>query len=200
MPLGKYSLKLKKNKNYIDQNSPQYSLSYRVKKEDPRHASHAILSALIGCNDVIIELNTDLIDNKFEKNVQSFDRFVNYIRSSKLEYSNRNIPSKKIYSIFGFNIESNKKKELQEFLVYVPNKVWSDTSFKDFLPVCGARYYITESPMASESIVSKLPEMDEKEKKETFKLIVFDYTLIGQMGLVSDKLCREDFQKLLGCK
>jgi hypothetical protein len=85
-------------------------------------------------------------------------------------------------------------------VVYVPHDVWKNESFKDKLPISGARYYITNYPMEAEDIVNKILTMDDKEIKTTFKLIIFDFAFYGQMGIVTDVLNKDDFHRLLRYK
>jgi hypothetical protein len=54
MPFKKYTLKLKENNNIINQNLPRFSLSYRTKREDPRHVSYDIITALSENSDIIM--------------------------------------------------------------------------------------------------------------------------------------------------
>jgi len=200
MPLKKYKLKLKENIDTVDQKLPRFSLSYRVKKENPGHASYDILTALSENNDIIIEIDTDYFDSKLNINRQYFQQFVDTVSSLGLTHSLKEFTSAQSYSLFGFRVESGKKKQTRKLAVYVPHNVWENEILKDILPGCGARYYITKYPMDAEDIVNKIWTMDEIEIKNTFKLIIFDFAFYGQMGIVTDVLGKEDFQRLLGCK
>ena len=200
MPFKKYTLKLKENNNIINQNLPRFSLSYRTKREDPRHVSYDIITALSENSDIIIELDTNFFDNKLNIDGQCFQRFIDAAKSLGLTHSSKEFASTHSYSIFGFRVDSGKKKQTQRFAVYVPHDVWKNESFKDKLPISGARYYITNYPMEAEDIVNKILTMDDKEIRTTFKLIIFDFAFYGQMGIVTDVLNKDDFHRLLGCK
>jgi len=200
MLFKKYKLKLRENSNISDQNIPRFSLSYQVKKVDPGNASYDILTALSDNSDIIIELDTDYLDDKLNINRRCFQRFTNTVSSLGLTHSLKEFASTHSYSMFGFQMESRKKKQTHKFAVYVPRNVWENELFKDNLPICGARYYVTKSPMNAEDIVNKIWTMDEKEIKKIFKLIIFDFTFYGQMGIVTDLFNKEDIHRLLGYK
>ena len=67
MSLGKYRLKLQKNKDFQTSGGPQYTLKYSTKSDNPRHVSHAILSAMIGNDDVILLVSTEFFSNLNQK-------------------------------------------------------------------------------------------------------------------------------------
>ncbi|NLM27737.1 MAG: hypothetical protein GX211_06110 [Clostridiaceae bacterium] len=200
MLFEKYKIKLKENSSSVDHNLPRFSLSYRAKKSDPRHVSYNILTALSENSDIIIELNTDFFDSNPNVNGQYFQQFADEVLSLGLTYSRKEFPSARCYSILGFRIESKNKKNAQKIAVYVPRDIWTNESFRNHLPICGARYYITNRPMDAEDIVNKIWTMDGKEIKNTFKLIIFDYTFYGQMGIETNLYNIDDFNKLLGYK
>lgn len=200
MIFEKYNLKLKENINITNHNLPRFSLSYRVKKNDPRHVSFDIISALSENSDIIIELDTDFFDNNPRINSQYFQQFVDDMSSLGLTRYCKAFPSVQKYTIMGFQIESKKKKQAEKVAVYVPRNIWLNESFRDNLPICGARYYITNHPMDNKDIVNKIWTMDEKEINNTFKLIIFDFAFYGQMGIITDLFNKEDFHRLFGYK
>jgi len=200
MLIEKYKIKIKENINAGDHNLPRFSLSYRAKNNDPRHVSYDILTALSENSDIIIELNTDFFETNTNVSGQFFRQLENAVQSLGLTFNRKEFPSAQYYSILGFKIESKNKKQAQKIAVYVPGIIWTKESFRNYLPLCGARYYITGHPMDAEDIVNKIWEMDGQEIKNTFKLIVFDYTFYGQMGIETNLYCKEDFHRLLGYK
>lgn len=110
MPFKKYKLKLKENNNISNQNLPRFSLSYRVKRKDPRHVSYDLLTALSENSDIIIELDTNFFDNKLNIDRQCFQQFIDAAKSLGLAQSSKEFASTHSYSIFGFRVDSGKKK------------------------------------------------------------------------------------------
>jgi hypothetical protein len=98
MPFKKYTLKLKENNNIINQNLPRFSLSYRTKREDPRHVSYDIITALSENNDIIIELDTNFFDNKLNIDGQCFQRFIDAAKSLGLTHSSKEFASTHSYN------------------------------------------------------------------------------------------------------
>lgn len=120
MPFKKYTLKLKENNNIINQNLPRFSLSYRTKREDPRHVSYDIITALSENSDIIIELDTNFFDNKLNIDGQCFQRFIDAAKSLGLTHSYKEFASTHSYSIFGFRVESSKKNKYKNLWFMFP--------------------------------------------------------------------------------
>jgi hypothetical protein len=214
--LNKPVLKLRVNKDYGSSNSPQYSLKYLTGKLSPRVVSFSILSRLIGDNDVIILLSTDLLQHPWDSNTATFDKFLHSIRSIGLPYKQKNMLSAQNITIFGLQMRSNKKVEIQNLAVYVPNRVWVE-HFCEILPVCGARYYVPKVPLSQ--LIGVVPigtnninisatddtyfterifDMTKEEKAKAFSLDIFDLILAGQMGITSYEPSLDELRRRLG--
>jgi hypothetical protein len=195
--LDSFKLKLKKNKGNAGAEFPQYSLSYKWDQKSPCKAVYAIISALKGSSDVIIEVHTDFFGGINDKENFIAD-FLNNIALHKLEYRHRKVPTNQRPSIFGIPIGKKVKEDAHEIAVFVPARLWEEEFITDILPVYGARYYISKAPADDRDILNDIWSMSYEEKADAFKLILFNMALIGQMGIVSNYLGKEDFIELLG--
>ncbi len=196
MSLGKYRLKLQKNKDFQTSGGPQYTLKYSTKSDNPRHVSHAILSAMIGNDDVILLVSTEFFSNLNQKGPGPVEKFIERARSHGLFLVQRSRPVEQKISFFGFQSRMKKKVEVQEVAAYVPNQVWRD-SFADILPLCGARYFVTPQTMSVSTFINHVLDMSEEEIAKTFKTRIFDLAQAGQMGISSD-LSLEEISHRLG--
>lgn len=198
MAIGKYRIKIKKNRDTVNVDYPQYSLIYKKDTRNPNRASYDILSAFIGNGDIVMEYNSDLHIELGGKKMQYAAELLNQIHTYQLEFVHKNNPSQHRVTLFGVPLENRKKAEADEVVAYVPNHIWKEETFVDVLPACGARYYITRGALDAGSILDTLQKMSEEEKTETFKLIVFDLTSFGQMGISTKYLGLDDLNELLG--
>lgn len=198
MALDKYKLKLKKNKGRTDENLPGYSLSYKTNALNPNPAGYAILSALAGNHDVVIELNTDMFRNMSGIGEDAAAKFLKDAISRHLAHSCKKVRSEQMQTFFGFPTGSKRKKEAQRIAAYIPNVVWREESFQSVLPVCGAVYYFADEPMDAEAIVNDIWNMAEEEKASRFRMIVFNMAEFGQMGITTRSVGEEGLEGLLG--
>lgn len=199
MELAPYKIKLCRNKNTGD-GSCQYSLTYKIGKGDISQAGYDILSALAGDSDLIIELNTDLFSGVSQDPWKCSEKLLSDIQTYNLVYNSRSGPSRALVHFFGMTVERRDKKQVQETAAYVPNSIWKNPSFRDFLPACGARYYITGEPMDARTAVDSLFTLPEEQKAVRFRMILFHMAQYARFGIVSEKVSEEELRGLLGLK
>jgi hypothetical protein len=197
MSLDKYKLKIKKNSDEIDDESPQYSLTYRSGSKDAAGISHEILSALIGENDVIIEINSDMSGPGINK-TDPVAEFIEKTGACNLSYRMRNIQSERNRTVFGFTLDIKKKKQAREALIYIPNAVWHHPAFRNYLPLNGARYYITSERDNVAGFLEEIEKMSLFDKASVSKAVIFDLAICGQMGISSTHLSMDEIEGMLG--
>ena len=110
MSLNQIKMKLLKNKEPVDIGSPQYSLRYRARFDNPRDISYPILSALIGNADVIVMLNSGLFQNAWQGDVHPIEKFLNRIRQLELFHTYRKTPQEK--NLFSLDFQTQRKRRL----------------------------------------------------------------------------------------
>lgn len=195
MSLGKYRLKLRKNKDY-PAGGPQYILNYKSRSDNPRHVSHAILSPFVGNDDVIILMSSEFFASSNQNSEKPVVDFIDSARNLGLFLVQRSRPVEQKLTFFGFPSQMKKRTEVLEAGVYVPNRVWME-SFADILPVCGARYLVTPQAMSVSAFMNNILDMTEEELAKTFSTRIFDLAPVGQMGIISG-LSFEEISHRLG--
>lgn len=195
MSLSKYRIKLRKNKGVIAEGLPQYSLTYKNDPVSAGRISHEILSAFIGSDDVIIEINSDM-SGPDRRQIDPAALLIEKAEELGLASRKKKVLSEKGNAVLGFLVRS--KKQATEALIHIPNDVWNHPDLKSCLPLYGARYYITKGASDAPSMLDKMPEMSEEEKAEAFRMIVFDLAVYGQMGILSASISMEDIKRMLG--
>ena len=197
MTLENYRIKIKRNPNKIKDGSPQYSLTYNSDALNASRISHDILSVFIGENDVIIEINSDM-SGPVNKQSEPVAAFLDKTAIFDLVCKKKNVLSEKSNSLLGLFVGSKKRKQASEALIYIPNNVWCNPDFKKFLPLYGAKYYITDQTVDASAKLNEIAEMNEEDKAEAFRMVIFDLAICGQMGVASAALSMDDITGMLG--
>lgn len=195
MLLSKYKIKLRKNPGRINEGLPRYSLTYKSDPVTAARTSHEILSAFIGGNDVVIEINTDMSGPLHDQD-DPVEAFLVRTGAFGLACRKRKVLSEKDKTVLGFAVRS--KRQACEALIYIPNSVWNHPDMMDCLPLYGARYYITEETGEFSSKLDEIAMMSEEDKAQAFRMIVFDLAICGQMGVTSSSLSLEEIKGMLG--
>ncbi|MBP7175184.1 MAG: hypothetical protein KBA53_03055 [Thermoclostridium sp.] len=197
MSLSKYRLKLQMNKEQSNDSSPQYMLKYNTRSDNPKHVSHSILSSLIGNDDVIILVSTEFFQSTGNVNHTPIDKFVEYVRQLGLFVIERSRPTEENLKFFGFQSNVKKKVEIHEVAAYIPNRVWKD-SLMDFVPMCGARYFVLKEAFSVSTFMDGIFDMNEEAISQTFSTRIFDLAAAGQMGISSNVMDQAEISRLLG--
>lgn len=199
MPFDNKSIKVKENKSDGSLSSPRFSISLKhlTSLNENRLTSYEILSALKGDNDVLIEANSSLFNMPLPERKSYAISFLNSVRELGLDYRYRKGVSQVSQSILA-QLLRNKNTGSHEILAYVPNKVWEMEGFYRILPLYGTRYYITKEPVESGKILDDMSRMLDSEKLEYFRLIVFDSSSLGYMGINSSSMTLSDIKQVLG--
>lgn len=195
MELTQYRLRLNRNRDAED--TPPYSLLYKNRSERACDVSHAILSALIGDHDVIIEVSSDLVSGTKSSGQGLVARFAEEVSAYPVTCRQREVPSGRKMALMGFSIDRSKKDKSREAAVYVPNAAWRQEGFAGVLPLYGVRYYVLREPMA-DMAAERVWTAIEEVKAELFSLILFDVASIGQIGVTPYGVGEEDLKRMLG--
>lgn len=197
MPLRKYRLKLQSCQENAVNGSPQFTLKYNVKSDNPKHVSYSILSPLIGNDDVIILLSTEFFQRTGNGHQTPIDRFIENVRRLGLFIVERKRPTEQKVRLFGFQLNMKKTVEVLEVAVYVPNQVWRD-SFREIVPMCGARYFVLQQMFSVNDFMSGIFDMTEEAITKTFLTSIFDLAAAGQMGVSSNVMDQAEISRRLG--
>lgn len=206
MPIEDLKVKLMRNRNDPGMGLPLYTISYKADPKRPYYPSYQILTALIGQSGVFIELNSDLAvaaQNDRLDTVRNYKETVGKVTG--IEFRSRRLPSAHRPTILGFQFETQKKHEAEELVVFIPNNVWSGEKFMETLPVNGARYYIAkehgnaamEMP-DGHSVLEGFWNMNDEDKADIFKFILFDTPFLGRMGITACNTDERELFELLG--
>ncbi|NLK86548.1 MAG: hypothetical protein GX279_03540 [Clostridiaceae bacterium] len=195
MSLDKYKIKIKKGSEKICGDAPQYSITYKSNLKNASSISHEILSAFIGSNDVIIEINSDMNGPEQNQN-DPVAAFLDKTGTFDLAYRKKKVLSEKGKTVLGFAIGS--KKQACEALIYVPNSVWHHPDMKKCLPLYGAKYYLTDEITDAPAKLNEIAGMSEEDRVEAFGIMIFDLAIYGQMGVLTKALSMDEIKEMLG--
>lgn len=197
MDAKKYKCKLIDTGNNGSLRDPQFALSYKS-GENCQAISYNIISALKENNDVIIEVNSSYAFNSTSETKISPDDFLREIRRLNLKYFCKDIYYAKSQGFLFTLLNKDKEEKGLEILVYVPNEVWQSPEFYKLLPDSGVRYYIVDGSADSSSVFDDMNRLQEEDKINFFRLILFDISYYNHMGIVSRKLSANNIRELLG--
>ncbi len=199
MEINSKNIKIKDNKNENSMDSARFTLNYN-QPGNPQEAqlfAYKLLSLLKGGSDVVMELNSDLFvaNDKPQGDIIQF--YVDYAKRLGLNYRYRKLPSASNKSIFSRLLSPSKKQEAHELVIHVPAGIWEGEGFYEYINIYGARYYFTRSPEAQGDLPDEMSKMTDSDKFDFFKMVVFDLSIMGNMGINSRVLELNDIKKLL---
>lgn len=192
------NFQIKENKTQGELNAPQYSvlLQSAGSEEQKRRTSYKALTALIGGADVVMVLDSSLLNVPQAEREAYALKFLEDIRAFGLEYRYGKIASSAGPSLFSI-IFGSKSGHAHEILAYVPQSVWKTDEFEKVLPIYGAWYYVTENNTDANAVMDDLKRMTDPEKLDYFKLVVFDSSTYGSMGVNSSTLSLAEIKAML---
>lgn len=194
-------IKIKKHKSDLSINSPKFTIEIEQAKSPALQIqnNYEVLTNLIGTSDIVISLDSSLMNLPRQKRVPLIQKFLESIRAIDLEYKylkSTSQPSQSILSI----LFKEKNTEDHEILAYIPNEIWMNSTFQEILPFYGARYFITKDNKNSPSILDDMQRMTDDEKLEYFKLIVFNCIYINSMGICAKYLSLPELEEILSAQ
>lgn len=199
MELKNRIIKLKDNKIRGRLDTAQYTLTYRPEKgrRESAAVSHAILSALKGEGDVLLEINTSLMYDPGMPHEDLIYKCIDAAKRLELEYRYSKVPSSSRPSLFE-RFLTKKPGDAHDLLVRIPAQSWEDEGLLDLILAYGARYYMGWDSSGSENPLDSCLNMMDREKLDRFRIIAFDIGIMGHMGINSAALEPAEVKKLLG--
>lgn len=198
MDINSKTIKIKETKTEDSLESARYYLSYKQsnKVEEARTFSYKLLSLLKGSSDVVMEINTSLFFSS-GTNSDFIQFYIEYAKKLGLDYRYRKIQASGNKSIFSRLLSQGKNQDAHELIIHVPAGIWEMEGFCDYINTNGTRYYFTGAEKASGNLLDEMGRMTDTDKLNFFKLIVFDFCSLGNMGINSKILKLDDLKKLL---
>jgi hypothetical protein len=194
-------IQIKENKVKESLNFVQYILTYDthgLKKENEnltRENSYRIISMLKSDNDVVIEVNSSLLNIRGAQKQAYVFSLLDSLKSMGLDYRYRKMSSSSGQTILSFVI--GKKEDEHEIFIYVPDSVWRTSEFQDIMPAYGAKYYIYDGSLETNECLDNLYRITDEEKLDFFKITIFDPGILERMAINSKRLCLEDLKGLI---
>lgn len=180
------------NKNNTGVSS--FSLVYSGKKLDNPEVSYQIISALKTETFLLLELNSTLLNMGTNDKMMLSSEFKENLRNLGIEFISKKIMDNEKRRVLSISLEG-KKVEGFEIYALIPNEIWCERDFKKAIPQVGARYYLPFEN--SESNLTAFVDLDEEEKLELSKMVIFDHTLLASMGITTTHLSKTDIDQLL---
>jgi hypothetical protein len=196
--LQDFKIQLKENKSKDSQNVAQYILTYTVHgpKKDPksqsRENSYEIISALKSDNDVIIEINSSLLNMAGNQKKQEYVfKLLESIKALGLEYRYRKMNVAAPSSMFSL-VLGKKNIDEHEVLVYVSKDIWKTNEFQNIMPAFGAKYNVYDGSLGADECLDNMYRLTDDEKLDFFRIILYDPGVYNQMAFNSRHLGLED--------
>lgn len=189
-------IKIEENNPWELMGMPRFSVEVKQAKSRDMQIKNnfELLSKLIGDNDIVISLNSTLVNMSQHKFQPLMQQFIETIQELDLEYKSIKTPGRPTSSFLSFLLR-NKEINGQEILAYVPNDAWSN--FQNRLPYYGSRYFIAKNSPIDSSILEDMLKMTDDEKLEYFKIIVYNSIYLGRMGICSKYVSLSELEDLL---
>ena len=203
---SKSKVQIVENKGANGGKIPRFHVSYGAFSESEKTYTEkalVLLDALIGNQDLLIEVKTNYFNLHESKREDVMLAFIKSIRLMNLKYRFRKQGESEAKSIFGAMI-GKKQGESQEFLVSVSNQCWKTEAFRKILPMYGVKFFVCSS-LVKEKNMDEDQLLDntfngqflDEDFDEMFPIILFDCNNIGQMGVFTKKLSLKELKQML---
>lgn len=187
-------IKITDNSNTKLAEYANFSIAYSSRKMESSQVSYEIISALKESNDLIIELNSALINLDVQKKNSLRNNFIEGLQNLGIEFTSKKVAVQEGRTILSITLDT-KKVEGFEIYALVKHEIWLDKEFKKIIPRFGARYYL---PFAhAENNLSAFLELSEDEKINVSKMVVFDNIVLGNMGIATKHIAINELNQLL---
>ena len=170
--------KISQNTSFKHEEATQISIAYSTRKIDNAEASYQILSELISGDDVIIELDSTLLSISENENKLLVSNLTNEFEDLGIEYKKKKTSVNAKKTILSIMLES-KKRDGFEFTAYIPHEIWCSQEFENIIPQIGLRYFLPKS--GTEINLDSFTDLDDEEKKELCRMVIFDHIILGSM-------------------
>ncbi len=187
-------LKISENTNKRDPMISKFTISYSGKKMDNSEVSYEIISALKEERDLVIELNSSLLNMEEHGKKSLLESFTVQLDKLGIEYKNKKLMVNSRRTFLSIFLSARQVEGFKLF-AHIPNEIWNDREFRKIIPVYGLRYYLPERE--SENNFNAFLDLDEEERYELCSMVIFDYTVLGSMGINAERLTKSDVEELL---
>ncbi len=166
--------------------SPNFVMTFNHRKSKGNQMAdhYEAITRLIGNNDLVISLDTSLMNLPSSKREQYYLSFLEAVRGLNLEYRCFETTSDSRQSFLA-SIFKKKNTKKQEMLAYVANEIWMQGALEQSFPLYGARYFITKDNSDDAQVIEKMLRMIDAEKLDYFQVIAFDAVFIDSIGICS---------------
>jgi hypothetical protein len=192
-------IRIKENKSGGTLSIPRYTLSVEQKgtNEEIRHANYEVLTKLVGDSDVIVDLDSSLLNIPISKREDYAREFMENVKQLGVEYKRYKVAASSKPSLLSF-VLPGRHDEAMDILTYVPNEVWRKDSFEKIFPVNGVRCHILKSKADADEILDRLHHMFDDEKLDLIKASVFCAICFNSMGITTEQMDLPDLKAILG--
>lgn len=180
--------------------SPKYTveLQHTGSGEKQIACNYEVLTKLIGSNDLLISLDTSLLNLPYSKRSAHMLEFLQKIRALGLEYRCSKVTSNSGRNLIGGILIGKSTQEDEQILAYIPNEIWSGSDLKKALPDYGVKYYITRERTDASKLFEDMNKMLDDEKLGYFRLILFSVVSMDSIGVFTNSMTLADIKNLLG--
>jgi hypothetical protein len=196
-------INIKEDKKCQGFESPRFHISYlQNHPELNKKVSYDIISRLNPTGDCIIELNSSLLNAPQSERETLITLFLESIQRLKLTYRHNQATIPYVPPLWEQLLSVNRKKTTlyHQIWTYIPADIWLLEENKGLLPDKGCRYYLQLLDDGLQ-ILDKLAtgQVDSDTLSRECKLMIFDDSHFGQMGLYSELLSLKDIKTGLSC-
>lgn len=192
-------IKVKENKSWGGLTSPRFTLmleAYTV-EDQQRKSNYQVLSKLIGDNDILIELDSSLLNLPVKQREAYALQFLKDLRTLGIEYKcskNTSAASSSfLSSLFGA-----KASPSQQIVASIPNDIWTKPEMVDMISLYGARYFVPKEKTDGAKMLEDFQQIMDEERLDYFKLIAFNVITFNSIGVFTKCLSLSDINTLLG--
>ncbi|PYG88807.1 hypothetical protein LY28_01167 [Ruminiclostridium sufflavum DSM 19573] len=158
----------------------KFSIQYSSKNAENSKISYQIMSALKTNERIIMEVSSSIMKLSQSENKKLFSRIMEDLDKWGIQYKKKKISVYNKISIMSISLKS-EAIEGYELLAAIPDEVWRNEEFRRILPNTGVRYYLSER--GEEIDLETFMDLDEEEQIKLCSMVIFDYILLGSMGI-----------------
>lgn len=196
-----FKISIKEIKNPYLLENPRFNVSYSpgINSSQPKR-SYQIISALKGDAGLVLEINSSLFNLSSNQRGDPALSFLEEVRNLSWNYRYRKIAaaptSNSLEQLFSFMRKPDNTAH--QIFVEIPDEIWRDEKFiVPLIPVHGARYYLGGPEV---DVLDTLfnGQYTDDQLLSSFKLICYDCSGFGQMGIYTREVTLSELQKTLG--
>lgn len=197
----KKMLVIKESKQAPSMDSPKFNIGYASDRFDPKEwKGYRIISALKGSDQMILELNSALLNLPYNQRADVALTFIDDLKARGLEYRYRKINVNQSGGMFDQLLNFGKKNDTaHQIFINMPDEMWQDEkTIFSFLPLYGMKYFIHSRPNGEVLDPLFNGYLTDEEILGSFKLTCYDCPTFGQMGIYTTALKLADIKTALG--